>query len=78
MSNIIAVLAAALAERKQKLEQCPVRRAAFFDKPCPTCRATASGPCWLNVAADAALVDTVKEIVAAQSAAQATQAISHD
>jgi ribosomal protein L37AE/L43A len=54
----------ALADRKAKLDQCPVRRRTIGDHPCPKCKATTAGPCWLNVEADAAFVDAMKEIVA--------------
>ena len=54
----------ALAERKAKLDQCPARKGHLGDKLCPKCRATTAGPCWLNVEADAAFVDEIKELVA--------------
>lgn len=57
-------IAAALAERKSRLDGCPARKAHLGDKPCPKCQATTAGPCWLNVEADAAFVDAIKEIVA--------------
>ena len=54
----------ALATRKAKLDTCPIRKAAFFQKECPNCHATSSGPCWVNVEADAAFVDAIKEMIA--------------
>jgi tRNA G26 N,N-dimethylase Trm1 len=56
----------ALEERKAKLRDCPIRRRRPppVDQPCPKCRATTAGPCWLNVEADAAFVDAMKELIA--------------
>jgi tRNA G26 N,N-dimethylase Trm1 len=54
----------ALAERKAMLDECPALKRSLGDEPCPHCHATTAGPCWLNVRADAAFVDAMKEIVA--------------
>lgn len=67
---LIAKIEAALAERKTKLSECPFRsdgrhREPPMDQPCPKCRATTSGPCWINVEADAAFVDAIKEAASA-------------
>jgi len=60
--KIIAALQDALAARKRELDQCPARKRSMGDTPCPKCGATTAGPCWLNVSADATLVDVVKEL----------------
>lgn len=69
MSGLIAKIEEALAERKVKLDTCPFRsqrqRDPEPDQPCPKCRATSAGPCWINVEADAAFVDAIKEAASA-------------
>lgn len=60
--TVLEEIDAALAARREKLATCPVRKTAFFEKSCPKCKATTKGPCWVNVEADAAFVDAIKEI----------------
>lgn len=60
--RIIEALQEALAARRRELDLCPARKGGMGDKPCPKCGATTAGPCWLNVAADATVVDVVKEL----------------
>lgn len=62
MGDLEEKIRAALAERKAKLDQCPANKRSLGDEPCPMCRATSSDPCWENVRADAAFVDTMKEL----------------
>lgn len=62
--SISTKIRAALEERKAKLDQCPARKRSLGDKPCPKCGATTSGPCWVNVEADAAFIDAMKELAA--------------
>lgn len=57
-------IVAALDEREAKLGQCPARLKSLGDKACPRCGATVAGPCWINVEADAAFVDAMKELAA--------------
>lgn len=61
-------ITAALAERKSKLGTCPINNGSpiheYLDERCPKCGATSAGPCWVNVEADAAFVDAIKEVAA--------------
>lgn len=62
-SRMETAIKAALAKRKAELDRCPVRKGGFGDKPCPECKATTAGPCWINIGADAAFVDAIKELL---------------
>jgi ribosomal protein L37AE/L43A len=64
MSEIERAIVAALDVREDALNACPARRRSLGDVECPKCGATTRGPCWENVAADAAFVDAIKELVA--------------
>ncbi len=64
--DVAAALTAALAHRDKELRLCPFRKGSTppYDEPCSQCAATVRGPCWINVGADAAFVDTAREILA--------------
>lgn len=67
MNGLAEKLAHALAERKKQLARCPFmlprHRQPDSRGPCPECKATSAGPCWVNVGADAAFVDAVRELI---------------
>lgn len=57
----------ALADRKTMLGECPFNNASQYhdpSEPCPRCKSTTSGRCWVNVRADAIFVDVMKELAA--------------
>lgn len=56
---------AALAEREKKLSFCPVNKRGYRggSAPCPSCHARPNENCGINTQADAAFVDTIKELV---------------
>lgn len=66
--ELLFAVADALKVRKATLDECPINHPKFGSRKtperCPKCKATTSGPCWANVRADAAFVDTIKEMTA--------------